>query len=425
MHNLKMHHIAVLVAVAAVLALLAGFHHIDPAFLGAIGMLPLGVGSINGASLAELIEEQGKQLDVFIKKQDTRLGTLEKEFGGILKKHNRAPAGFDFSERSDPDHKQAFNRFLRKGDDSGLDEIQRKAMNTGSDPEGGYLVLPEMDATIDRIAPTVSAMFRLANVVTTASAKWEKLVKTAGMAMRRVADGSGGGETVAPTYAKITIDVHTAEVEPWVHNETLEDAFVDLATDLADEAGTGFAEGAGAEFITGDGVAGARGILDYPTVANSAYAWGSVGYILSGKSAAFTSVAPADAVVNLVSSLPSRYRQGASFLMNDSTLNIMRQMKDGSGSYYLWQPDPTAPFGGKLLGFPVEVDDNMPALGAGSFSLAFGDFKRGYTIVNRTGTTLIRDNITTKGKTKFNFRRRFGGGVTHFEAVKLMKFATS
>jgi len=223
----------------------------------------------------------------------------------------------------------------------------------------------------------------------------------------------------------LKIDVHTAEVEPWVHNETLEDAIIDLAADLADEAAIGFGEGSAAEYITGNGVGGARGIAAYTNVANSSYAWGSIGYIASGKSAAFTSVAPSDALISLQHALKSQYRTGAVWLTNDTTLGVMRQMKDGSGAYYLWQPDTTAGFGGRFLGYGVEVDDNVADLGAGSLSLAFGNFARGYTIVNRAGTTLIRDNLTSKGVTKFNFRRRFGGGVTNFEAIKLMKFATS
>ncbi len=100
-------------------------------------------------------------------------------------------------------------------------------------------------------------------------------------------------------------------------------------------------------------------------------------------------------------------------------------MKDGSGSYYLWQSDPTAGFGGRLLGSPVEVDDNMPTVAANSLSIAYGNIARAYKVVNRAGTTVIRDNITSKGQTKFNFRRRFGGGIYNFEALKLMKFAAS
>ena len=113
------------------------------------------------------------------------------------------------------------------------------------------------------------------------------------------------------------------------------------------------------------------------------------------------------------------------WLANDATIGVMRQIKDASGSYYLWQPDPAASFGGRFLGSPVYVDDNVADIAAGSLSLAYLNPKRAYTVVNRTGITLIRDNITAKGTTKFNFRKRFGGGIHNFEAVKWMKFATS
>lgn len=378
--------------------------------------------------IKDLVLEQGDAFEKFVARHNEKFDQLSFDVRELEKKAARAPlaglaSGSSMSYRdSDPDHVKAFDRMLRTGDTSGLSS---KAMSSGSDPEGGYMILPEMDRTIDRIAPTISAMYRLANTVQTNTSKWEKLVKTGGMSMRRVAEGSGGGESVEPTYSKVSIDVHTAEVEPWVNNETLEDAFVNLENDLAVEAGTGFAEGAGAEFITGDGVGKARGLLSYEAVPVATWAWGKVGYVPTGASGAFAGTAPADAIVNLVSSLKPQFRQNASFLLNDSTLNVIRQMKDGSGTYYLWQPDPVAPFGGKLLGYPIELDDSMPDIGAGAHAVAFGDFKRAYTIVNRIGTTLIRDPFTSKGKTKFNFRRRFGGGVTHFEAVRTLKFLVS
>jgi HK97 family phage major capsid protein len=404
------------------------------------------------SELKPLLDAQNRAFEEFKKANDERLRAVEskgyapadmvekvdklnaslteigKQMNAIEAKSARAALGGAGGEQGTPEqreHKQAFGRFLRRGDDAGLAGLQRKAMNTGSDPDGGYLVLPEMDKSIDRIAATISAMYRLAHVVTIGTSKYEKLVKKSGMAMRRVAEGATGGETTEPTSAKITIDVFPAEIEPWVNNETLEDSFIDLEADLADEAGIGFAEGAGSEFITGNGVGKARGIAAYSNVANASYAWGSVGYIASGKSAAFASVAPSDKLIDLQHALKAQYRPGAVWMMNDATLGVARQMKDASGSYYLWQPDPLGAFGGKLLGHQVEVDDNFAAIAAGSYSLAFINPKRAYTIVNRAGTTLIRDPYTSKGVTKFNFRRRFGGGITHFEAVKLMKFATS
>lgn len=372
-----------------------------------------------GAASGDLVAKVGT-----INDDITRLGREIEEIAKKAARSQMASAAEQLTEEQ-REYRKAFGRFLRKGIDTGLAELQLKAMNTGSDPDGGYLVLPEMDAAIDRVAQTMGAMYRLANTVTIGTAKYDKLVKTSGMAMRRVADGGTGGESTEPKYAKVGIEVFTAEVEPWVYNETLEDATINLEADLAEEAAIGFVEGAGAEFISGNGVGKARGITAYTNVANSSYAWGKVGYIVSGKSAAFASVAPADKVVSLQHALKAQYRPGAVWLCNDTTLGVMRQMKDGSGSYYLWQVDPTAGFGGRFLGSPVEVDDNMADISAGSYSLAYGNIKRAYTIVNRAGTTLIRDNITAKGTTKFNFRRRFGGGIVQFEALKLMKFATS
>jgi len=385
----------------------------------------------NQKALQDVLETSTKtkaEKDEAIAKINSEFVSLRKELTEIEKKANRPKA--DGGRREDTpeqaEYRKAFQTYIRTGEGGtrALADMGRKAMNSSSDSDGGYTVMPEMDMAIDRVVGTMGAMARLADTVTIGTQKWEKLVKTSGMAMRRVANGGTGGETIEPKYSKVEIEVFPAEVEPWVFNELMEDSRVNLEVDLADEAAIGFAEGANAEFITGDGVGKARGITAHTNVVNSSYAWGSVGYVRSGKSAAFMSVAPADRVISLQHALKSQYRPGAVWLTNDATLAVMRQMKDGSGAYYLWQADPAAAFGGRFLGAPVEIDDNMPALGAGSYSLAFGNFKRAYKVVNRVGTTLIRDNITLKGQTKFNFRRRFGGGIVNYEAVKLMSFTT-
>lgn len=452
---MKLSHIRyAFVAILALVAIsaFAGHPLVSPDLLagaGALGFAPFMLGEISPVDeIKTLIENQGRAWEEFKKTNDelikakadgksiadlqakldkiqTDMTEQRQAFEAYEAKANRPGAGGGTNTEQKAAERKAFDKFLRTGDDSEIKEMQRKAMNSYSDPNGGVLVLEEMDSVIDRVVPTISAMFRLANNVTIGSQKYTKLVKKSGMAMAWVANGGTNGETTEPTYAEIEIEAFPGEIEPWVHNETLQDAFIDLEADLANEAAIGFAEGAGAAFITGNGVGRPRGITSYTPVANSAYAWGSVGYIASGKSAAFTSSAPADKIVTLQHALKAQYRPGAVWLMNDSTLGTARQMKDGSGTYYLWQPDPAGAFGGRFLGNPVEVDDNMPDIGAGAYAVAFGNFKRGYTVVNRAGTTLIRDNITAKGKTKFNFRRRFGGGIVNFEAIKLMKFATS
>lgn len=401
--------------------------------------------------VAELIEEQGKAWEEFKKSNDARLKVLEakgyvpdsvqeetdrinKQLGdltGNIAELQRLAARPDFGNgvakksAEMEAYENGFSQFLRKGLDSGLRDLQQKAMNSGSDPNGGYLILPEMDMTIDRVATTMGGLATLANVINVGTAKWTKLVKVSGMSMRRVKNGATGGETTEPTYAEVTIDVHTAEVEPWVDNETLEDAFINLEQDLADEAAIGFGEGANSEYVSGNGVGKCWGILSYNKVANASYSWGNIGYVPSGATSDFASSNPGDKLINLQHALKAQYRPGAAFIMNDATLAKVRQFKDASGNFYLWNPDPAAGFGGRILGSPVVPDDNMPDVGTGAYAVAYGNFKRGYTIVNRAGTSVIRDPYTGKGVTKFNFRRRFGGGVTNFEAIKLMKFATS
>jgi|CXWL01.1.fsa_nt_gi HK97 family phage major capsid protein len=439
-----------LMAVVVVLGMVALGAFPDPALAGMVIAAPFLVGDTD-PGLKELLEKQNKAWEEFKAANNARLEAVEKkgyaptelvgkvdvinadlnklskDVSDAIAKMQRPGAGNDGKGLTPAqlEHKAAFGKFLRKGDEAGLQELERKAaMNSTDDTQGGYLVHAELDKEIDRIAATMSAMNRLARVVTIGTRSWQKRVKTSGMTMARPGEGGTSGETTEPRYSRIEVVVHPAEVEPWVFNETLEDADIDLEGDLAMEAAVGFSEGAGAEFITGNGVAKAMGITSYTNVANASYAWGKVGYIVSGKSAAFASVAPADAFVSLQHALKAQYRNGAAWIMNDTTLGVARQMKDASGAYYLWNPDPLIGFGGRFLGSPVEVDDNMPAIAANSYSVAYGNFQRGYAIVNRTGTTLIRDNVTAKGTTKFNFRRRFGGGIYNFEAIKLMKFST-
>lgn len=397
--------------------------------------------------MADLLEKQAKAWEEFKGANDARIAEIEKRghasddslekiaainadidrLGKMVQEIQLAGqrTGGESKDGASQEHKQAFEKFLRTGQDRELKSIERKAMNSTSDVDGGVLILPEIEREIDRIAMVNSALYRIARVVNTSARSYNKRVKTAGMACAWPGEGGTAGETTEPKYANIEVVAYPAEVEPWVFNETLEDADIDLAGDLAQEAGIAFAEGIGAAVISGAGVGKPRGITAYNTVANSSYAFGSVGYIASGKSGAFASVAPADKLVDLQHSLKAQYRNGAVWVMSDSTLGTARQMKDGSGSYYLWQPDPAGAFGGRFLGSPVEVDDNMPTVAANSLSIAYGNFQRGYLIVNRTGTTLIRDNVTAKGTTKFNFRRRVGGGIYNFEAIKLMKFAAS
>src|SRR6185369_5808847 len=132
---------------------------------------------------------------------------------------------------------------------------------------------------------------------------------------------------------------------------------------------------------------------------------------------------PLDALIDLTYALKRGYRQNATFLMNDLTQGQVRKFKDQNGQY-LWQPPAQVGQPALLLGKPVETDDFMPDIGADQFPVAFGDFRRGYQIVDRAGVAVIRDNVTMPGFVKFLTTKRTGGGVQNFEAIKVLKCST-
>ena len=149
-----------------------------------------------------------------------------------------------------------------------------------------------------------------------------------------------------------------------------------------------------------------------------------MGYVATGAAGAFAASDSSDVLIDLVYSLKAGYRQNANWVMNRKTQAEVRKLKDADGNY-LWQPAATADGRASLTGFPVTEAEDMPDIGADAFAIAFGDFRRGYLIVDRLGVRILRDPYSAKPYVLFYTTKRVGGGVQNFEAIKLMKFAVS
>ncbi len=326
-------------------------------------------------------------------------------------------------------HKDAFNKWFRKGaePEAGMRTLEVNAsLTTLSDPDGGFLVPEQTDATIRRVLGTVSSVRGLSRVVSVSSDQYKTLVSQAGTASGWVAEKAARSETATPTLAEIVVNMGELYANPAATQRSLDDAAFNVEQWLADEISIEFAEKEGAAFISGDGVEKPRGILSYDKVANGSYTWGKTGFVVSGAAADFltptTTASPADALVNLYDALKSGYRNNGTFLTSDATLGKVRQFKDGNGQW-LWQP-PTSEAPGTILGKPVVTDDNMPAVAANAFAMAFGDFNRAYLVADRIGTRVLRDPYTNKPYVHFYTTKRVGGAVVNFEAIKLLKIST-
>ena len=128
--------------------------------------------------------------------------------------------------------------------------------------------------------------------------------------------------------------------------------------------------------------------------------------------------------MDLIYGLKAGYSRNGMFVMNRKTQAAIRKFKD-SGGAYLWQPPAQAGGRASLMTFPLIETEDMPDVTANSLSIAFGDFRRGYLIVDRAGVRVLRDPYSAKPYVLFYTTKRVGGGVQDLDAIKLMKSAVS
>lgn len=314
----------------------------------------------------------------------------------------------------------AFGGYLRAGS---MTEV--KAFAGTSDAAGGVAIPREIDAVIDATLKSISPIRSIASVVQVGSAGYRKLVTTGGTASGWAAEDGARSETATPNFAEIAPPFGELFANPSATQAMLDDAAFDVEAWLAGEIATEFAKAEGAAFVSGNGTNRPRGFLASPTAAtgDATRAFGTLQYLASGAAGDFAAN-PQDRLIDLVQSLRAPYRQGAVFVMNSATLARIRKFKTSEGAF-IWSPGLAAGQPATLLGYPVVEAEDMPDIAAGSLSIAFGNFRAGYLIAERSETAILRDPYSNKPFVTFYATKRIGGCVSNSEAIKLMKFAAN
>ncbi len=313
------------------------------------------------------------------------------------------------------EYRKAFCNYLRKGLDVGLEALQTKALSVGSDPDGGYMVTPSLSSKIVSAVFETSPMRQLASIETISSDALELLDDHDQAAAGWTAEAASVSDTASPQIAKRSIPVHQLYAQPKATQKLIDDAAVDIEAWLAAKVADIFARKENTAFISGSGVGQPRGILTY----SSGNTWGKVEQVASGTSAQVT----ADGLIKVFYALKDAYARRASFLMNRSTVQAVRLLKESTTNQYLWQPGLSAGAPDTLMGVPVYMASDMPVPAANSLSVAVADFQSTYQIVDRTGIQVLRDPFTDKPFVKFYTTKRVGGDVINFDAIKLLKLA--
>ncbi len=312
---------------------------------------------------------------------------------------------------------------LKEANAQGTRATIQAAMSVGDNSSGGYLAPVEWDRKILKEQLARSPMRRLATVKQTGVGAYTTLWNAGGW-------GSGWvGETAARPATETAdlrpLEFATGEIyaEPAATQRLLDDSVLNvedwLATELSDE----FDRQEGIAFLAGDGVNKPRGLLTYVTggASDGQHPGGNIVRFNSGSA---TDIPTGDTLVDFKYQLAAPYRQNASWLMNSQTAAYIAKMKDGQGNY-IWREGLIADEPPRLLGRPVEIDENMPNIAAAAMPIAFGDFAAGYLINDRIGIRVLRDPFTNKPFVKFYTTKRVGGGVRDPRAIRLLTIATA
>ena len=312
-------------------------------------------------------------------------------------------------------------QYLRRGIETGLEQ---KALGSSSDPIGGFAVPRQIDAVIQKTLVAISPIRAIANVVQVGTANYRKLVATGGAPSGWVGYEAARPETTTETFTEIVPAAGDLYANPAVSQQMLDDAMFDIEHFLAEEIATEFARAEGMAFVKGTGTSQPLGFLTSPQAAtlDGVRPLGTLQFIGTGNAAAFPATNPQDKLMDLVQSLRQPYRQGAMFVMNSTTAMAIRRFKTADNAY-IWQPGLISGSPATLLGYPVVEAEDMPDIAAGSLSIAFGNFKAGYTVTDRNSTSILRDPYSHKPYVHFYATKRVGGQVTNSESIKLLKFA--
>ncbi|NBC14825.1 MAG: phage major capsid protein [Gammaproteobacteria bacterium] len=365
----------------------------------------------NDARLEEL-EAKGASdplTDERLKRIDRRLEALS------LKSVQPALSDGGEMDPADSERQAAWQRYLRGGDESGLARLDTKSLNTGTDEQGGYVAPPELDRMIEARLRAASPMRAIATVRQTSASIYKKPVGL-GAAAAWAGETEARSQTSAPNLALLEFPAGELYAMPAATQTLLEDSYADIDEWLADEVEAAFSAQESAAFITGDGAGKPRGLLDYTITPDASHQWGEIGSVTGD----FTASDPADQLIDLIYAPKSQFRADGRFVMNRRTVSAVRKLKDSDGRY-LWQPG-TGGEAANLLGYPVSEVEDMPDIGAGNAAIAFGDFRRGYLVVDRQGARVLRDPFSAKPYVLFYTTKRVGGGVQNFDAIKLMVF---
>lgn len=363
--------------------------------------------------------ELKKSLETEMNLQRERLEDLESRKSG---------PGKTAHEKASDEYKTAVFDWIRaKGQspmlETKLHDMMRKDVTVASAAGGGYALPEEISRTIGELRLKYSPVRNLVKVVQVGTSDYKELIDLNGATAGWVGETDSRTATSTSTLREIAPTHGEIYAYPQASEWSLDDLFFDVEKWITDSVARAFAVAEGTAVISGNGTNKPTGMLNTSPVSTaddavSKRAAAAYQYILSGDNS--PAAIDGDSLIDMVYTLNSQYRANGRFVMNSTTTGAARKLKDTTNQY-LWQPGLSMGQPDRLLGYPVETWEQMQDVGGGNHPVAFGDFYQGYTLTERIGLRITRDNVTNVGYVRFYVRQRVGGIVANNDAIKWLK----
>ena len=392
--------------------------------------------TMRNADLLEAIEKVGEAHELWSAKYAKQIDKVTDENQKLKDRVEELESmanrpGRTAESKASREHLELFSSWLRKPNNlelkNQLAELEQKVVSIGSDPGGGFAVPEEISREIERLELKLSPVRRLVKVVQVSTGDYKHLLNLRGATSGWVGETGTRSETVTPLLREIAPTFGELYAYPQATEWSLDDMFFNIGQWLAEEVSQEFALQEGTAVISGNGTNKPTGMLNTTPVTTDDFASplraaAAYQFIADGPtgSPAVAQLTP-DKLIDLVYKVNAAYRANATWVMNSATAGAIRKLKD-SQNQYLWQMGLVAGQPERLLGYPVEIWEQMSDIGTNNFPVAFGDFSRAYVLAQRTQIRITIDsNITTPGRIKYFVRRREGGIVLSNDSIKWLR----
>jgi len=300
---------------------------------------------------------------------------------------------------------KALNNFCKYGEKISAEEV--KALRMDNDTDGGYLTNIELDNTLIKYITEISPIRQVARTRTVGKKTFEMPVRKSLPVATYEGEAESGNDSQGG-YGAETMTAYRLTTTVPMTKDLLMDSSFDVESEVTRDVAEAYAFTEGNKFILGTGVKQPEGFLANAKVIANPYTSESAGAV-SG-----------DDLLLITGQLKAG--QNPMFAFNRQTLAFLRTLKNDGGAY-AWQPSLVPGVPNSIAGERYVIMNDMPNIAANAYAIMYADFMRGYQIIDRTGLTVIRDNLTQKRKNiiELTFHKYNTGKVIIPEAFKVMK----